>query len=76
MLHLKEGGGPEGRKGQGRKPDLPDEQVRAATKRVQESGRFWSAPEAAVKCGACRGGRQVCHRHAQHLFAPNRPPIV
>ena len=42
-------------KGQGRKPDLSDEKVRAAIKSVQESGGFQSAPEGeADDCGACK----------------------
>ena len=43
------------RGGQGRKPKLSDEQVKAGIKKAQEGGGFQSSPEAeADKCGACR----------------------
>lgn len=43
------------RGGQGRKPKLSDEEVKAAIKKGQEGGGFQSDPEAeADNCGACR----------------------
>ena len=43
------------RGGQGRKPAVSNEEMRAAIKRAEEQGRFQSTPEEeADKCGACK----------------------
>ena len=57
-------------KGQGRKPDLSDEQVRAAINSAQESGGFQSTPEnEADNCGACK---EMADARAEGRKAPPR----